>query len=97
MELNCDFYNEVINLVDDLIFYPFQEIFVFIMLSDDDFLQGEYDAYCKYCGFAGFKPLSSYKGFCFKSSLGESICEPTIFIPSVMSSSPIIIFNKVVF
>ena len=29
---------------EDLIFYTFQEIFVFIMLSDGDFLQGEYDA-----------------------------------------------------
>ncbi len=51
----CD--NENINN-DDLIFYTFQEIFVFIMLSDEDFLQGEYDAYCKYCSFAGFQPLS---------------------------------------
>jgi hypothetical protein len=43
---------------DEIIFISFQHIFVFIMLSDGDFLQGEYDAYCKYCGFAGFKPLS---------------------------------------
>ena len=43
---------------EDLIFYTFQEIFVFIMLSDGDFLQGEYDAYCKYCKYAGFQALS---------------------------------------
>ena len=43
---------------EDLIFYTFQEIFVFIMLSDDDFLQGEYDAYCKFCKYAGIEPLS---------------------------------------
>lgn len=43
---------------EDLIFYTFQEIFVFIMLSDDDFLQGEYDAYCKFCNYAGIQPLS---------------------------------------
>ena len=33
----------------DEIFITFQHIIVFLMLSDDDFLQGEYDAYCKYC------------------------------------------------
>ena len=41
-----------------IIFYTFQEIFVYIMLSDDDFLQGEYDTYKKYCQFANFEPLS---------------------------------------
>ena len=29
-----------------------------IMLSDDDFLQGEYDAYCKFCKYANIEPLS---------------------------------------
>lgn len=43
---------------DDLIFYTFQEIFVMIMLSDDDFLQCEYDAYCKFCKYANIEPLS---------------------------------------
>ncbi len=40
------------------IFIIYQHIFVFMMLSDGDFLQGEYDAYCKYCSWAGFQPLS---------------------------------------
>ena len=28
------------------------------MLSDGDFLQGEYDAYCKFCNYANIKPLT---------------------------------------
>lgn len=40
------------------VFIIYQHIFVFLMLSDGDFLQGEYDAYCKYCNWAGFQPLS---------------------------------------
>ena len=43
---------------EQIIFYTFQEIFVMIMLSDDDFLQGEYDAYCKFCKYANIEPLS---------------------------------------
>lgn len=43
---------------EEQVFVIYQHIFVFMMLSDGDFLQGEYDAYCKYCQWAGFKPLS---------------------------------------
>ena len=43
---------------EEIIFISFQHVFVFMMLSDNDFLQGEYDAYCKYCRYAGFEPLS---------------------------------------
>lgn len=42
----------------DEIFITFQHVFVFMMLCDGDFLQGEYDAYCKYCDWAGFKELT---------------------------------------
>ncbi len=43
---------------EDEIFYAFQRIFVFIMLCDGDFLQGEYDAYLKMCDNCNFQPLS---------------------------------------
>ena len=43
---------------EQIIFYTFQEIFVYFMLTDNDFLQGEYDTYLKYCKFANFEPLS---------------------------------------
>lgn len=43
---------------DGAIFKLFQMIFIFIILSDGDFLQGEYDAYVKFCHMAGFKELS---------------------------------------
>lgn len=39
-------------------FYLFQEIIVNFMLCDNEFLQSEYDAYCKFCNFAKVKPLS---------------------------------------
>lgn len=41
------------------VFYSFQELFAVIILADNQILQGEYDAYLKYCSFAGFKPLDS--------------------------------------
>lgn len=43
---------------EEIIFISFQHVFVFMMLSDNDFLQGEYDAYCKFCNYAGIQPLS---------------------------------------
>lgn len=43
---------------DDRVFYAFQRIFVFVTNSDGDFLQGEYDAYVKYCNWACINPLS---------------------------------------
>lgn len=42
---------------DSDLFIVIQHIFVFIMKCDNDFLQGEYDAYCKFCNYAKFKPL----------------------------------------
>ena len=40
------------------IFYAFQTVYVFIMLADGDFLQGEYDAYVKFCELAGYQCLT---------------------------------------
>lgn len=42
----------------DEIFYSFQRILVYIMKCDGEFLQGEYDAYCLICDWAGIEPLS---------------------------------------
>ena len=39
------------------LFITFQHLFVFIMKSDNEFLQGEYDAYCKFSKWAKYKPL----------------------------------------
>lgn len=41
------------------IFITFQHVFVFMMLCDGDLLQNEYDAYCKYCSWAGYEALST--------------------------------------
>ena len=43
---------------DQRIFLAYQRVFIFLMLSDGDFLQGEYDAYCKFCNYAEIKPLT---------------------------------------
>lgn len=43
---------------EDKAFYAIQTVLIFISLSDNDFLQGEYDAYVKYCNWAGIKPLT---------------------------------------
>lgn len=43
---------------NDEVFYLYQRLIVCLMLTDGDFLQGEYDAYVKYCSWAGFKALS---------------------------------------
>jgi len=43
---------------DSNTFYLFQQILVKLMLCDGDFLQSEYDCYCKFCHTAGVKPLS---------------------------------------
>ena len=43
---------------EDQVFYVYQHIFVFLMKCDGEFLQGEYDAYCKYCNWAKIQPLS---------------------------------------
>lgn len=42
----------------DEVFYIFQRIFVFIMKCDGEFLQGEYDAYCKFCKWAKIQALT---------------------------------------
>ena len=39
------------------LFIAFQHLFVFVMKADNDFLQGEYDAYCKFSKWAGYTPL----------------------------------------
>ena len=43
---------------EDNTFYVFQKIFVNFMLCDNDFLQSEYDCYCKFCNYAHVEPLS---------------------------------------
>lgn len=43
---------------DDDLFYMVQRILAHLIVSDGEYLQGEYDAYLKYCKWAGFKPLS---------------------------------------
>lgn len=43
---------------EDQVFYVYQHIFVFLMKCDGEFLQGEYDAYCKYCNWAKIQPLT---------------------------------------
>ena len=40
------------------VFIVYQHVFIFMMLCDGDFLQGEYDAYVKYCNWAKINPLS---------------------------------------
>ena len=42
----------------DEVFYVFQRLIVYFTFSDGDFLQGEYDAYVKYCDWAHIQPLS---------------------------------------
>lgn len=39
-------------------FYAIQDIIVFIIGADDDILNGEYDAYVRYCNWAGVRALS---------------------------------------
>lgn len=43
---------------NERIFVVFQHIIVFLSFSDGQFLQGEYDAYVKYCNWARINPLS---------------------------------------
>lgn len=44
---------------NERIFVAFQHIIVFLTFSDGQFLQGEYDAYVKYCNWARIKPLTA--------------------------------------
>lgn len=46
------------NKYEDDAFYVFQKIFVKFMLCDGEFLQSEYDCYCKFCNYAHVQPLS---------------------------------------
>ena len=39
------------------VFIMFQHLFVFLIKADGEHLQGEYDAYCKFCEWAGYQPL----------------------------------------
>ena len=40
------------------VFVAFQRILVFLMLCDDDFLQGEYDCYKTFCDYAKYEALT---------------------------------------
>ncbi|MBQ8433818.1 MAG: hypothetical protein IJX23_03315 [Clostridia bacterium] len=40
------------------VFVAFQRVLVFLMLCDDDFLQGEYDCYKTFCDYANYEALS---------------------------------------
>ena len=51
-------YNSTVKDYGDTLFYCIQRILVWLMLADGDFLQGEYDAYLKYCKWANFQPLT---------------------------------------
>lgn len=42
---------------DQQVFLVYQHIFIFLMKCDGEFLQGEYDAYLKYCDWANIQPL----------------------------------------
>ena len=42
----------------DDVFYIYQRLIIYFIFSDGDFLQGEYDAYCKYCNWAHIQPLT---------------------------------------
>ena len=66
------------NRYDNDTFYLFQQIIVNFMLCDDEFLQGEYDCYCRFCNFAHVQPLSvadcrSYYNRVSVEELGNSI------------------------
>ena len=43
---------------DEDVFYSVQKIIAALALADGEFLQGEYDAYLKFCDWANFEPLS---------------------------------------
>ena len=42
----------------DDVFYIFQRLFIYFIFTDGDFLQGEYDAYVKFCNWAKIEPLN---------------------------------------
>ena len=42
----------------DDVFYIFQRLIIYFIFTDGDFLQGEYDAYVKYCNWAKIEPLT---------------------------------------
>lgn len=73
---------------DDAIFCVFQMIFIFIMLSDGDFLQGEYDAYVKFCHMAGFKELSVSE--CRAIYENNSIDELSESIKAILNLRPLL-------
>ena len=50
--------NKQLNYDCERPFYVIQEICVFLIKCDGDFLQGEYDAYRYFCNYAGIDPLS---------------------------------------
>ena len=43
---------------NDFVFYVFQDLLVYIMKTDGDLLNGEYDAYKSFCNYAYVVPLS---------------------------------------
>lgn len=43
---------------ESTVFYAFQHILTYLILSDGDFLQGEYDLYAAFCRSTGFSPLT---------------------------------------
>lgn len=40
------------------IFICFQHILIYLTKCDNDFLQGEYDVYCKFCNWSNYEPLT---------------------------------------
>lgn len=43
----------------DTLFILVQDLLIWFIMSDSDFLQGEYDAYVNYCEWADYQPLTT--------------------------------------
>lgn len=72
---------------DDNAFYIFQKILVQFMLCDNEFLQSEYDCYCKFCLDAHFKPLTvdACKSLYNRTSI-EELARNIAFVCSLRSA-----------
>ena len=51
--------SRAIDNYDENLFYMVQKLLACLIMADGDHLQGEYDAYVKYCNWAGFRSLSA--------------------------------------
>lgn len=53
------YYHSINKDYGDTLFLLIQDLLIWFILTDKEFLQGEYDAYAKYCEWADFEPLTS--------------------------------------